>query len=98
MKRRRVFAIAALASLLATPGLAMEHSGAEARARVEQMFRGADGDQDGSLSAEEFEAARLGEYGVGFEAFDANSDGKTTIAEYLALFERYHPSERQPEL
>ena len=84
--------------LVAEPSIGLEHAGPDARARVEQVFNLADADGSGALSSKEFEEANLGLYGVSFKTFDANDDGRTTLAEYLALFERHHPSEHQPEL
>lgn len=96
--QKTILLAAACALAIASPCAAMEHAGPHARAQVGQLFKQSDADGNGSLSKEEFQAARLAEYGVGFETFDANSDGRITLAEYLALFERYHPSEHQPEL
>ena len=86
MKRVRLFAAVTtvVAVALAAPAFAMEHSGPHARARVEQLFQQSDADKDGALSKQEFEAAHLAEYGVSFETFDANSDGKVDYDEFRA--------------
>lgn len=70
----------------------------DARAKVRDLFQSADRDRNGSLSEEEYLDAELNRYGVSFDRSDANGDGSTTLAEYVALFERHHPVGRKSEL
>lgn len=97
-RRRRAAAAAALVATLLTLGSSATLASPYDRGRVEQLFRQADANDDGALSPQEFEEARLGDFGVSFESFDANSDGRTTMGEYFALFDRFHPGGHQPEL
>ncbi len=69
-----------------------------ARAAVRSLFDGADRDQSGVLSEQEYLEANLDRYGVAFEVADADGDGGTTLAEYVALFERHHPTGQKSRL
>lgn len=55
------------------------------------IFDMSDENEDGFLSPAEFSDAGLERYGVGFNEFDANSDGETSVDEYFDLFELHHP-------
>ena len=70
---------------------ASAESGSDARSIVSHIFRMADTDGSGSLSPLEYREAGLERFGVSFAESDANSDGETSLDEYLALYERHHP-------
>lgn len=57
---------------------------------AQHIFRHADADKDGVLTAKEHEAAGLGRYGVSFVDFDLDDDNRVSWEEYRALFERHH--------
>ncbi len=59
---------------------------------AEHIFDMSDTDGDDALSPDEFKAAGLERYGVGFEAYDVDEDGFASIDEYLDFFEAHHPS------
>lgn len=96
----RTSAIVAIFAALSMAGVAATAQAfdADARETVRSLFRSADRDRDGSLSEEEYLDAELDRYGVSFDRSDANGDGGTTLAEYVALFERHHPVGRKSEL
>ena len=54
-----------------------------------------DTDENGSLSASEYENAGLQRYGVSFEQSDADADGRTTKAEYLELKQKSSVKKRR---
>ena len=58
---------------------------------VKHIFDAADRNRDGLLTQVEYEEAGLQNFGVPFSESDANSDGTTSIDEYMALYQRHHP-------
>jgi hypothetical protein len=85
------FAVAPLFSPMAFAG--DEQDG---RSIVTHLFESADADGSGALDPDEYETARLSEYGVSFEACDRDTDGRTTLEEYLELCDRHHPPRHPP--
>ncbi len=81
----------AMALCLAGPALAGD--GHDAYRVVQHIFDVSDTDRSGSLSRAEYTAAGLQRFGVSFDECDADGDGETTLAEYLAVYDRHHPSE-----
>jgi hypothetical protein len=71
--------------------------GHDGHAVVKHIFDIADKDQSGSLTQAEYEDAELQRFGVSFAESDTNDDGETTMAEYLELYQRHHPSVDQGE-
>lgn len=88
----RVIAYLALFGSAAAAGPAVAGETYDPRSVVEHIFAMADQDRSGSLSPAEYAAARLERYGVAFEECDADADGETTVAEYLAVYDRHHPA------
>ena len=72
---------------------ALSGEGYDARAVVRHIFEVADADDSGSLTPAEYTAAGLERYGVSFQDCDADGDGETSLAEYLGLYDRHHPSD-----
>jgi Ca2+-binding EF-hand superfamily protein len=62
----------------------------DGEAIVEHIFDVADLDEDGVLYIDEFEDARLAEYGLSFEQCDTNQDGVLALDEYLDLYNAHH--------
>ena len=58
---------------------------------VQNIFEKADRDGDGLLTQAEYEGAGLQNFGVSFAASDTNSDGTTSLEEYVELYEQHHP-------
>ena len=65
---------------------------------VEHIFDSADEDGSGTLSAAEYDAARLGNFGVTFAESDTDGNGETSKAEYLELYERHHSAEERIDI
>ena len=61
-----------------------------AQSVVSHIFEMADEDQDGALTREEYDGAGLPQYGVTFDESDLDSDGRTSMAEYIELYEFHH--------
>ena len=80
-----------IAILLASAPVASAIDPYDAESVVRHIFEVADTDGSGSLNRAEYEAADLERYGVSFDECDADADGETTLAEYLSLYDRYHP-------
>lgn len=76
---------------MSSAALAGEGCGGGALATVQHIFDVADTDGDGFLTATEYDTAGLQTYGVGFAESDANGDGRTSLDEYLTLYEKHHP-------
>ena len=79
-----------MAALVVLAGPALAGEGYDAQAVVRHIFEVSDTDDSGALSPEEYAAAGLERFGVTFEDCDADGDGETTFAEYLALYDRHH--------
>ena len=79
-----------VASLLFAP-VAFAGGACGGLASVTQIFDEADEDDNGSLTAQEYEAAALDDFGVTFEQSDLDGDGVTTYDEYLDFYEAHHP-------
>ncbi len=73
-------------------GVALAGEGCGAMDVVAHIFEMSDTDDDGALTRAEFAAAGLERYGVPFEDYDANGDGRATFDEYRALYDRHHPA------
>lgn len=86
----RMSGIIALLAILAAQ-VASAGDGHDATAVVEHIFEMADRDGDGRLSPEEYEKAGLQRFGVSFDESDLDSDGETSLAEYLELYHLHHP-------
>jgi len=96
MRLAMILSVGIAAAVLTTLGTA---GGPEnARAVVEHIFAMADQDRSGTLTRSEYAEARLERFGVSFEECDANGDGETSMAEYLAVYERHHPSGEHAEI
>ncbi len=80
-----------LISLVLIIGFGPAALAGDGREVVEHIFEMADADEDGALSATEYEEAELARYGVSFEQTDADGDGSTSFEEYLSLYEAHHP-------
>ena len=65
---------------------------------VQHIFDQADRDQDGILTQTEYEQAGLQHYGVTFQQSDLDGDGRTSLEEYLALYESHHPAGDETEV
>ena len=91
----RLWSVIAVA-IVSIPSVAGAGSGCESGHdpvdMVQYVFDEADRDRDGSLDRAEYEAAGLQGFGVTFDESDANSDGVTTMKEYLELYLRHHPA------
>ena len=81
-------------ALLAVPSVPAEAGSCEADAVaiVEHIFVSADSNQDDILTPAEYDGAGLERFGVTFAESDADGDGLLTLAEYVELYERHHPS------
>jgi len=78
-----------------TASIASAEGCQDARGVVQHIFQMADENQDGVLTRAEYGEAGLERYGVSFDESDVNSDGETSLAEYLEIYERYHsPKDR----
>ncbi len=73
-------------------GVALAGEGCGAMDVVAHIFEMSDTDDDGALTRAEFAAAGLERYGVPFEDYDADGDGRATFDEYRALYDRHHPA------
>jgi len=65
--------------------------GAHPLAVVQKIFDTADVDGSGTLTAAEYRAAALQDFGVSFAQSDLDGDGETTLEEYLELYVAHHP-------
>ncbi len=65
--------------------------GGGAMAKVQSIFDRADADSDGLLTKSEYEEAGLQDYGLSFEQSDLDDDGRTSLDEYIELYEAHHP-------
>jgi hypothetical protein len=92
----RLITFLALA-LVTTATAANAGGGHDGHDVVKHIFDVADKDQNGSLTRAEYEDAKLQRFGVSFDESDSNADGETTMAEYLELYQRHHPSEDKGE-
>lgn len=91
---RRLSSLTFLAILLGCflfAPMAFAGGGCDGLSTVSHIFDEADEDQSGSLTADEYEAAALDQFGVTFEQSDLDGDGVTTYDEYLDLYEAHHP-------
>jgi hypothetical protein len=78
------------AAVLAAPAPADHHR--DPHAVVAHIFATADTDRSGTLSRAEYDAADLQRFGgITFDQCDADADGETSLAEYLAVYDRFHP-------
>ena len=75
----------------ALPVVALAEDTMDGEAIVEHIFDVADLNEDGVLDIDEYENARLGEYGLSFEECDTNQDGVLELDEYLDLYIAHHP-------
>jgi hypothetical protein len=64
---------------------------------AKHIFKHADINADGVLSKSEYEKAGLAKFGSSLEAFDADSDGRVLLNEYLQVFEKFHPSRAEKD-
>jgi len=96
MKRSRQALAAVVVGFFAGPVSAECLEGPHAA--VARIFEAADRDRSGTLTPAEYADANLERFGVSFEASDVNSDGETSLAEYLVLYDVHHPSEGGIEL
>lgn len=90
--RRSATAISLAFAVFASPTAALAGDAQCGASVVQHIFDMADKDQNGALSPEEYESAGLERYGVSFAQTDANGDGETSMAEYLALYQKHHPA------
>jgi len=89
----------ALAATLAlAPASAAAGGGEGDVSVVEHIFEMADRDGSGTLSSAEYGEAGLQRFGLSFEQSDTNSDGETSLAEYVELYEMHHPGHGGTEL
>lgn len=93
----RTLTLIAIASIL-NVGLALAGSRMAGPAVVQHIFSYADTDRSGALTADEYVQAGLPAYGIRFEEVDANRNGRVSIAEYVAIYQRHHPGERETNL
>lgn len=88
-----------LTFLIAAPGAGAFDDQADPEdsvAIVTHIFEVSDLDADGSLSSDEYSAAGLDAFGLGFEACDGDANGELTSEEFLDLYRQHHRS--APEL
>ena len=90
--------IVAVAVSVSTAGAASAGEGCEASSVVRHIFESADADRDGRLSEAEYEGAGLAQFGVSFAESDLDADGATSLAEYLELYRRFHPTTEEREV
>ncbi len=88
----KIFAIAALAALIASPALANEHEATTttevtATTTENTYVTAADADHNGSVSMDEAKAATDTKFGTeeAFKAADTNADGSLSVEEVVAV-------------
>ncbi len=84
---RKVFAIAALAALLAPLTAAAQGQPGQGQYRPAQLFKAWDKDGDGALTKDEWVAA--GRRAQGFDYVDADHDGKVTLDELRTAMSKH---------
>ena len=85
--RSLFFTSAILTAALATASTAQQASPQDIAAH---LFAKADADDDGFITAEEYEAAGFSRFGGSFAALDGDVDGAVSESEYIAAFARHH--------
>ena len=99
MKKTAIPAYALCACITALwAGNASAGQSMDALAIAEHIFTKTDVNNDGSLTLEEYVDAGLDQYGASFEDFDMDDNKTITLAEYRALFLRFHPHTRSDEV
>ena len=93
----RLILIGLALAVVLLPGAAMAGSGCGAASPVQALFEGADSNQDGMLTEAEYTAAGLEAYGMSFEESDLDSDGVTSLSEYIELYEMHPPPAERRE-
>lgn len=91
MKFAVLLLMSAVALALTVGMAAYANGGGHGEDAVVHMFAAADLNEDGVLTAGEYEEAGLAEMGIAFDDCDLDSDGLLTAAEYLVLFRMHHP-------
>ena len=95
---KRTIGAAAVIALLASGAAANAGGSCSAGSRVRHVFEAADADGDGLLSEAEYDGAGLAQFGASFAESDLDADGATSLAEYLELYRRFHPSPDEREV
>ncbi len=94
----RTYLMLAAFGLAFAPAAALAGQGYDAREVVVHIFQMADTDETGTLTRTEYEDAKLQDYGVTFEQSDLDSNGETSLDEYLELYDSHHPSDDRASL